>query len=227
MSADGSNQTRLTNDPGWDLSSSFSADGQKIAFLSSRDGNGEVYSMSADGSGQTRLTNNPAFDGWPAFSPDSSKIAFDSNRDGNDEIYSMNADGSGQARLTNAAGVDSYPELGGAGLDSAGDHHRLRPLGTDLQSDPYLYLSLIRGRIEVRMLDRGRELRALLGSGREPHAPRTASRGPSELPGSGHRPRRQHRRHPRHPQLHRRHPGPECTEPHRHLSDLSGQRQQP
>ncbi len=127
MSADGSNQTRLTNDPGWDLFSTFSADGQRIAFLSSRDGNGEIYSMSADGSGQTRLTNNPAFDGWPAFSPDSSKIAFDSNRDGNDEIYSMNADGSGQARLTNAAGVDSYPELGSCG-DAIAPARRLRPI---------------------------------------------------------------------------------------------------
>ena len=89
MNADGTNQTRLTTDPGYDLFSTYSPDGQKIAFSSTRDGNFEIYSMDADGTGQTRLTNNPASDTYPAFSPDSSQIAFDSNRDGNDEIYSM------------------------------------------------------------------------------------------------------------------------------------------
>ena len=34
------------------------ADGSKIAFSSSRDGNYEIYVMNADGSGQTRLTIN-------------------------------------------------------------------------------------------------------------------------------------------------------------------------
>ena len=40
-----------------------------IAFLSDRDGNGEIYVMNADGTGQTRLTNNPALDWFPAWSP--------------------------------------------------------------------------------------------------------------------------------------------------------------
>ena len=34
----------------------------KIAFLSGRDGNGEIYVMNADGSGQTNLTRNAADD---------------------------------------------------------------------------------------------------------------------------------------------------------------------
>ena len=41
----------------------------RIAFISDRDGNDEVYVMNADDSGQTRLTNNPDFDGQPAWSP--------------------------------------------------------------------------------------------------------------------------------------------------------------
>lgn len=40
-----------------------------IAFISSRDGNPEIYTMKADGSGQTRLTNDPASDKSPAWSP--------------------------------------------------------------------------------------------------------------------------------------------------------------
>ena len=41
----------------------------KIAFLSTRDGNYEIYVMNADGSNQTRLTFNSAGDWWPAWSP--------------------------------------------------------------------------------------------------------------------------------------------------------------
>jgi hypothetical protein len=41
----------------------------RIAFVSDRDGNDEVYVMDADGSGQTNLTNNLAGDFQPAWSP--------------------------------------------------------------------------------------------------------------------------------------------------------------
>jgi TolB protein len=81
----------------------------KIAFVSNRDGNNEIYVMNLDGSGQKRLTNNPAFDSYPSWSPNGTKIAFTSNRDGNLEVYVMNADGSNQVRLTNDASPDSDP----------------------------------------------------------------------------------------------------------------------
>src|SRR5437016_4483694 len=66
----------------------------RIAFVSNRDGNNEIYVMDANGSGVTRLTNNAAGDSGPAWSPDGTQIAFSSSRDGNAEIYAMNADGS-------------------------------------------------------------------------------------------------------------------------------------
>ncbi|GEM_PF-413927 len=87
----------------------------KIAFVSNRDGNNEIYVMNADGSGQTRLTYNPANDLSPAWSPDGAKIAFTSDRDfysertDSTEIYVMNADGSGQTRLTYNQTEDLYP----------------------------------------------------------------------------------------------------------------------
>lgn len=81
----------------------------KIAYISSPDGDQEIYVMNADGSNQTRLTFNPAADSGPAWSPDGLKIAFTSNRDGNEEIYVMNADGSGQTRLTQNAADDFSP----------------------------------------------------------------------------------------------------------------------
>ncbi|HXI33128.1 MAG TPA: PKD domain-containing protein [Gemmatimonadales bacterium] len=72
----------------------------RIAFVSSRDGNAEIYVMNADGSGVTRLTDDPASDFYPTWSPDGSRIAFTSTRDGHNNIYVMNADGSGVTQLT-------------------------------------------------------------------------------------------------------------------------------
>ncbi len=73
----------------------------KIAFVSDRDGNLEIYVMNVDGSEQTNLTNNSASDWFPSWSPDGKKIVFNSDRDGNYEFYVMNADGSEKKRLTN------------------------------------------------------------------------------------------------------------------------------
>ena len=84
--------------------------GQHIAFVSTRDGNEEIYVMNTDGTGQTNLSVHPARDTVPAWSPDGRHIAFESNRDGNWEIYVMNADGSGQARLTNSPFEDHDPD---------------------------------------------------------------------------------------------------------------------
>lgn len=48
-----------------------------IAFVSTRDGNEEIYSVNPDGSGMMRVTNNSTSeDGLPNWSPDGSKIAF-------------------------------------------------------------------------------------------------------------------------------------------------------
>jgi Tol biopolymer transport system component len=99
MNADGSDQTRLTDHPAWDVSPSWSPDGSRIAFSSMRDGNYEIYVMNADGSDLTRLTNHPDADFQPVWSPDGRKIAFVSNRYvsfgiRSIGIYIMNADGS-------------------------------------------------------------------------------------------------------------------------------------
>lgn len=81
----------------------------QIAFVSTRDGNAEIYLINVDGTGATRLTDDPAGDYAPAWSPDGTRLAFYSERDGNAEIYAMNADGSGLTRLTNHAAHDYAP----------------------------------------------------------------------------------------------------------------------
>jgi hypothetical protein len=57
MNSDGSQITRLTENPAEDEWPCISRDGTKIVFSSNRDGNYELYSMSIDGTSLTRLTN--------------------------------------------------------------------------------------------------------------------------------------------------------------------------
>jgi TolB protein len=84
-------------------------DNTKIAFVSNRDGNSDIYLMNPDGTNPVNITNHPAYDGQPSWSPDGKKIAFVSDRDGNQEIYVMNAcDGTNQVRLTFSSPLMAY-----------------------------------------------------------------------------------------------------------------------
>ena len=82
----------------------------KIAFVSSRDGNDEIYVMNSDGSDQINVTNDQGQDIDPDWSPDASKILFASDRDGELEIYVAAADGSDVERLTDNPAQDSSPK---------------------------------------------------------------------------------------------------------------------
>jgi Tol biopolymer transport system component len=77
----------------------------RIAFVSQRDGNEEIYVMNADGANPTNLSNNPARDVAPAWSTDGRKIAFERDRN----IYVMDADGSNQTNLSNNPSLDYSP----------------------------------------------------------------------------------------------------------------------
>jgi Tol biopolymer transport system component len=105
MNADGTAPTRLTTDPTAtpfvDEQPSWSADGSKIAFRSTRGGGG-IYVMNADGTGITRIADGRE----PSLSPDGSKIAFTS---ADNDIYLMNADGTGVKQLTTDPAQDTKP----------------------------------------------------------------------------------------------------------------------
>jgi Tol biopolymer transport system component/subtilisin family serine protease len=108
MNANGSGQTRLTNNKHWDWQPSWSPDRTRIAFASNPDGCLDIYVMNANGFNQVNLTKNPGIDDYdPTWSPDGSSIAFTSSR-GNNQIYVMTADGSGQKNLTEL-GVNVNP----------------------------------------------------------------------------------------------------------------------
>ncbi len=77
----------------------LSPDGQKIAFMSRREDNWDIYVSDVDGSNLQRLTTDPAQDGLPAWSPDGNALAFVSDRGGIWAIWAMTPDGKGQSQL--------------------------------------------------------------------------------------------------------------------------------
>ena len=80
----------------------YSPDGMRLVFISTHDGDPEIFVMNADGSGLKKLTDNTAVDAAPSWSPDGGKIVFTSDRSGSFELYRMNADGSQQQMIPTA-----------------------------------------------------------------------------------------------------------------------------
>jgi len=113
MDADGSNQQRLTEDPGDDSSPAWSPDGSRIAFHSDRAGGRHVFVMKADGSDVTQITTGDVRDGFPSWSPDGEWLAFDRQVTRDDvEILVIRLDGSELINVTNDAARDAFPAWG-------------------------------------------------------------------------------------------------------------------
>jgi Tol biopolymer transport system component len=105
-------KTQLSDTPASEWVPQWSPDGQKIAFASDRDGDGEIYVMDKDGSNLVQLTNNFGYDGRPRWSPDGSMISFESDQDGGDwDIFVMNADGSHPRPVTVNTDSDDWMQF--------------------------------------------------------------------------------------------------------------------
>jgi dipeptidyl aminopeptidase/acylaminoacyl peptidase len=76
-----------------------SPDGKRVAFMSRRTGNWDIYIADVDGSNLQRLTDDPADDGLPTWSPDGEAIAFVSSRGGNWGVWATTPDGEDQQQL--------------------------------------------------------------------------------------------------------------------------------
>jgi Tol biopolymer transport system component len=126
---DGKIVRQLTTGPGYNAEATLSADGKKIAFTSSRDGDLDIYTMNADGSDVRRLTNTLGYDGGPFFSPDGAWIVYRAHHPSTGEeaarykallardlvepnemdLYVMRADGSEQRQITKLGGASFAP----------------------------------------------------------------------------------------------------------------------
>jgi TolB protein len=79
----------LTRSPGLDDYPAYSPDGSRLAFVSNRDGQFEVYLAAADGSGPVNVSRHPLRDTFPTWSPDGRGVTFVSNREGGFELYTQ------------------------------------------------------------------------------------------------------------------------------------------
>ena len=104
---DGVNEVRLTDQP--DYNPVWSPNSHKIAFISERDGNPEIYVMNSDATELKRITDSGANDYDIAWSPDGRKLAFVSDRDGSPEIYVVDVRDGEVHRLTRNSVRDDQP----------------------------------------------------------------------------------------------------------------------
>lgn len=93
---------------------SWSFDGSRIAFMSQRSGNADIWIIEATDYAEQeetafQVTYDSSGDHHPAWSPVNASLAFVSDRDGTDHIYLINADGSGLKQLTFGPEADSHP----------------------------------------------------------------------------------------------------------------------
>lgn len=114
MNPDGSDQRRLTFDPGTDDYAAYSPDGKWIAYLGTMFGETAIKIMRRDGTGQTLVkpivfslgTQNFCGERFSiSWSPDGRKIAFQEFGD----IFTINIDGTALQNITNTAIRESEP----------------------------------------------------------------------------------------------------------------------
>ena len=82
----------------------------KLIYMSTRDGNFEIYSMESNGDSVKNLSCNKATD-YSFSSTADGRTLFYSNREGNDEIYLMSKDGKTATNLTNHPKADRIASL--------------------------------------------------------------------------------------------------------------------
>ena len=95
MNTNGSSVTNISNNAFCDRSPVWSPNGGKIAFMSERNGDWDIYIMNPDGTDQRPLAGNPGIDRAPAWSPNGSRLAWESHVSGTPNIWMCDADGGG------------------------------------------------------------------------------------------------------------------------------------
>ncbi len=92
-----------------DTDPAVSSDGRRIAFVSTRDGNEEIYVADAQTGDVRRLTRDLRPDRRPAWAPHGRSLAWQSGPQGAADLYVMRADGEGKRLVAGGAGDDVDP----------------------------------------------------------------------------------------------------------------------
>ena len=101
MNPDGSRQINLTHHPSQDYMPAFSPTGTQILFVSSRDGEADLYLMDADGTDVRRVFDEATHRSAPTWSPDGKWIAYQKGRwHDNRELHIASIDDRVEQRIT-------------------------------------------------------------------------------------------------------------------------------
>ena len=90
-------------------SMAFPGQNGRIAFVSDRDGQFDIYTMDDAGGNLARLTTTADREDFPVWSPGGTRLAFAAGPFNEQNIFVMRADGSGVTQLTDAPGRDFEP----------------------------------------------------------------------------------------------------------------------
>lgn len=143
--ADGSNRKALTDDDAYNAEASFSPDGKKILFTSTRDGNIDLYEMELTTGKVNRLTDTPGYNGGPFYSWDGKYIVYraqhpKTTEELNDfrellkkrlvrpsrlELWIMRSDGKENRKVTDLGGANFAPFMqpGNKRIIFSSNHH--------------------------------------------------------------------------------------------------------
>ncbi len=144
VETDGSGFQRLTSNSVWDLYPAWSPDNTRIAFLSLRQSDLDIYVMNADGTGDTLLYDSGSHDGdidWVG-----SSIVFTSSF----RIWKMHDDGTAAAPVTNPENAGQW---GNANLPIGDYDPKLSPDGTRIVFERLEDPSTTHGRYNFFVVD--------------------------------------------------------------------------
>lgn len=146
VALDGGDFARLTQHAADDRDAG--AGGGTVAFVSFRNGNGELYSVPLAGGAETRITTTPRAESAPALSADGQRLAYANDASGVAKLWTATASGGGAAPAAPDFGSGGNPETSPAWA----------PAGNRL-----VFVGTVTGTADVYQLTPGQQPQLLVG----------------------------------------------------------------
>ena len=137
MDYDGQRVRRLTTTNTINITPAWSPDGNRLAFVSWRDGRPGVYFLDSEGKLTRVPTNAAELNSSPDWSPDGRKIVYTTIAEGNAEIFVLDLASGSNVRLTRSQAIDTSPAWSPNGREIA--------FTSDRSGSPQIYIMDVDG----------------------------------------------------------------------------------